>query len=238
MNWLKPEHIIAVGVALAAIGAIVSGAGTYWNTQRQAQKSEETKNLYKDLLGKSEEIADLNRKLTAANKQVSEILTGGDAFCHVNSIFITENGIPTLKLDIANSGTNPVHNVTIRIRDLVSYFKFFRDNPNVTSPKLINSIEQETMRVYSMGTILPQTKREPIVERNLSSLDHVEYSVEIYQLNGQVRQYLNYVKRNGQWHYYLNGTFSTLDGRQIKLPTTITPHYPKDLIPGEGTPTR
>lgn len=130
MNWLRPEHIIAVGVALAAIGAIVSGAGTYWNTQRQAQKSEETKNLYKDLLGKSEEIADLNRKLTAANKQVSEILTGGDAFCHVNSIFITENGIPTLKLDIANSGTNPVHNVTIRIRDLVSYFNFFRDNPN------------------------------------------------------------------------------------------------------------
>jgi hypothetical protein len=89
-NW--PAALSLAGAVIAGIGAVVAGVGTFVVGRQQDQQRVEYEHEIRvrtdQLLTKTEEIAELNRQLTAKNDELARLalrqldtITGGDSFC-------------------------------------------------------------------------------------------------------------------------------------------------------------
>jgi hypothetical protein len=100
--WVNPGTVTFIGAILVAIG-------TLWGFVRQSSRSEEIAQLNRKLADKSDEVARLTQENLAA-------VTGGDSYCWITVTDLGDDG--GLAAFVSAEGKHPVYDVRVQIANM------------------------------------------------------------------------------------------------------------------------
>lgn len=121
-----------------------------------------------------------SRRQEQENSKLLAYLTGGDDFPIIEIDWPnTDPGVAT-KLSVKNCGKNPLYSVTV---------------------KYPNGIGSEAEALQEFGDLYPSTRRSVILDSGIlvSGAQPLNYEVEVFSMNGVVKQKFFLRKVNGQW---------------------------------------
>lgn len=214
-----PAVMVFVGLLLAAVaalsgwpgvvpfvGAAMAAAGGLLAATRQAKTEGE-------LRKKSDEIADLNRKIAAS-------VTGGDSFCYV--AFVLGDGSKDQgTLTAVNHGQYPLYDVQTRIVDLE---KFGLIKDNLTRERLAQA---ETL--IAVGNLAPKSAAS-LREWVLPKAEKQSYNIFVNARNGFTAQLTRLRRVNGRWKSATKVMRVGDSGETESAPlyVNVDPEFPRD----------
>ncbi len=183
-------------------GGLIAAGGALWSTIEREQFEHE-------LRLKSDEIADLNRKIAAS-------VTGGDSFCFLT--LGTWDNVPDRALLMVNhQGEYPLYDVAIRMVDVQRYQR------EVAAGQVGLSRQSETS--FSIGNLSPNSS-QVLGNWPLPSTDEQGYNVFFNARNGFFTQEIRMRRVNGLWKQAMRVT-KTETGNPL-LYEQIDPEFPRD----------
>jgi hypothetical protein len=183
----------AVGVFITFVGALFAWYGTRLSGQEAKARGEAQLALTQELAAKSEEIADLNRELSAAHKQYAAYITGAESFFYLH----TEGfGGASPQVRIVHIGINPVRDTEILVYDVSSQV------PAITSGEVkrydIDRAPQKRSLVDIAYPKRPSKLAEDVLAVNPDAESYT-YFVNLSGGNGTFRQLIQFVKVGPEW---------------------------------------
>lgn len=177
------SEYLSLPMVLVALGAILSATGGFLATYRQNQEKIESSQAKaeseKQLRLRSDEIAELNKK-------IAQSITGGDSYCYV-SFALGANDSPLMTL--VHEGDFPLYDVSIRIWEPANYQNIPAGSFEEVMKKDIN---------LNIGNISPKMAR--LMGRfELQGRTEVELAVQIGARNGFINQTIVLRKIDGTW---------------------------------------
>lgn len=159
---LLENQYVGRGVAVVVIGAFVSAGGALWSSGERTR-------FERELRDRSDEIAELNRRIAAS-------VTGGDSFCYLDVTVNNETGV--VGLNVAHEGEYPLYDVNFCIADLQKGDRIAFQVGNAI-PNL----------VFSVGTIqLPSTCEQDYNVFFSARNGHFMQEIRFRRIDGQWKQ--------------------------------------------------
>lgn len=217
MPW--PAIIICIGVILTAIGGI-------WAALREEnekiQNAEERAKFERELRGKSDEIASLNRDIAAYSR-------GEGSYCYFEpTVSSSHNAVlPAL----INVGKNPLYDVRIRI--VLDPHKRILPEGGKATYDILDEIMRTETRI-DVGNLAPSNVPDNAYPSLILKWDlpHSEerraYNVFFSARNDYFTQYLRFWRVKGRW-FVASKVFRQLAGEEgTVLKELVQPGYPRN----------
>lgn len=161
---------------VVAIGAVIAVIGAFWASVEQSRSQ-------KQLSGKNEEIANLNR-------QIAQTITGGDSYCYVEFSHNAGFDYPFLKL--IQVGDYPLYDISVVVRDLDDYEYRKEGNPTIEDLEKAefsfptrNLSPGDQVNLYRLPISASETKKR--------------YEIFIASRNGTVKEFVRLEKIQNKW---------------------------------------
>ena len=194
-----PEIVILMGSLIITIGAVL--------TSKRQTKSES------ELRAKSDEIAELNRRIVAS-------VTGGDSFCYI-SLQLGDGATNTPDILVVHEGQYPLYDVQIRIVDL-DKMEQIKNRDKLT----LREIMEQTEDRLEIGNLsLGQARFMSAI--NLPEADIKRFNFFITARNGFVTQLIRLRRINALWKSATKVTREH-EGEEQVLLEKVDPEFPRD----------
>lgn len=219
---LKMPEYLSIPTIIVFLGALLSGIGAFWAAVKQSKDSAKTAQerleFEKELRSKSEEIAELNKKIAAS-------VTGGDSYCYFDIANFGPNN--TAIAIIIHQGDFPIYDVSISITDLDEFAQLSKSKANLTLEDLASARNN-----IPIGTMLPY-QAKPFKTIKLPNRETVNYGIAIAARNGTFTEEIRLKKIKGKWTKAMkverdNYSPNNPDAKPTLLKEEIYPDYPKD----------
>lgn len=174
--FVAENERIGSPAVVVVVGAFITAGGALWSS------SERTK-FERELRDRSDEIADLNRKIAAS-------VTGGDSFCYAAMGSVGVAGENAALLMVVHQGEYPLYDVNLRIVDLPEFRRA------VDAGQLSLAGPGET--TVDVGNMSARSAR-PIQVWQLPDGDQASYNVFFNARNGFWSQSLRLKRVGGEW---------------------------------------
>jgi hypothetical protein len=174
----NPPRLLVKRLTIASgIGGVMTILGGVWTGYQQDQAD-------KILIAKTDRIAELTQKN-------ADYMTGGNSYCYFHFAICSNKVIWCL----AHNGDYPLHDLEIRILDLVKRKKLDNERPGYITANY--NREAESIRPY--GTLSPHDDRSIFNEEELTTDEIKLYRVTFYARNGSWHENVCFVKKDGKW---------------------------------------
>jgi hypothetical protein len=173
--FVYENQSVGLPAIVVLIGALITASSTFWSSSERTE-------FERELRGRSDEIAALNRQIAAS-------VTGGDSFCYVEfgSLGVAEPNTAILML--LHKGTYPMYEVGGYMVDLQEF------SP---APDAGQEIRWSAFHNIDGGNMMPESAK-PLMNWRLSDMDEQNYNVSLYARNGFFSQLIRLRCVNGNW---------------------------------------
>ena len=199
-----PMILVLVGGLLAATGAFMA---TLKQNQEKLASATERAKFESDLRAKSEEIAELNKKIAAS-------VTGGSSFCYALPF-----GDRAGKFIVTNDGDFPLYDVSVRIVDLDEFEKMIQG---------AYSIEDLTRNTLQIGNLAPRSASAFGPLPGDWDRDYIRLNLFFSARNGFVTQELRLRRVDGTRRRASRVKRSLPDGSTELVHTHVDDEFPRE----------
>jgi hypothetical protein len=225
VSWLK-RHVgisavvVFVGASISALGgvsgmpafvvvfgALVAAGGALWS------EMERTK-FERELRGKSDEIARLNR-------EIMDSVTGGDSWCRL--LLLPSESVPGSgkgEVCIKYEGQYPLYDLFVTIRDMTA------------TNRAIQAGESDYVERYektiNVGNLGSGKYSMQITQWDLPSTDEQDYVIDFEARNGRWRQSYKFRQVNGRWAVATRVFKTTGSGGPRVLYESVSHDFPRN----------
>jgi hypothetical protein len=175
--------VLELPTIVVVVGGLIAAGGALWSAIEREQFEHE-------LRQKSDEIADLNRKIAAS-------VTGGDSFCLLT--LGTWDDLPDRALlMVVHQGEHPLYDVTVTIVDVQ---KFQRE---VAAGQV--ALNQPSTTSFPVGNMSPNSSQVLGEHWPLPDADEQDYNVFFNARNGFFTQEIRMRRVSGLWRQAMRVT--------------------------------